>query len=122
MELRKFKDKDLQQYLIVNESGSNSRGFWHDSTLFLGDNEIAHNRAHYINRTWECYRFQTSMFGVVRIAKEYWEKYYLAKFKNEHNYNKLTAARKEEFEKYLNEQKEIIIYNKMLKELQLYHC
>lgn len=122
MEIRKFKDKDLQNYLIVNDCGSNSRGFWHDSTLFLGDNEIEHYRAHYINRTWECYTYQTSMTAVVRTAKDHWEEYYLAKFKNEHNYQKLTPKRKEEFQEYLKDKKEIITYNKMIKELQLYHC
>lgn len=121
MEIRRFKDKDLQKYLIVNDSGSNRSGFWHDSTLFLDDSEIAHNRTHYINRTWECYRYQTGMYGAVRVAKDYWEKYYLAKFKDENGYEKLTPKRKEQFEKYLNEQKEIITYNKMLKELELYH-
>lgn len=122
MEIRRFKDKDLSNYLIVNDSGSNRSGFWHESTLFLGDNEIAHNRAHYINRTWERYRFQTSMRGVAYEAKEHWEKYYLAKFKDEKGYTKLTAKRKEEFDEYLKDKKEIIIYNKMLKELELYHC
>ena len=122
MEIRKFKDKDLSNYIMVNNSGSNRYGFWHESTLFLGDNEIAQYKAHYINRTWESYKFQSSMRGTAYEAKEHWEKYYLAKFKGEKGYIKLTAKRKEEFDEYLKNKKEIIIYNKMFKELELYHC
>ena len=122
MELRKFKDKNLANYTIVNESGSTSRGFYHDSILMLGSNEIERNRCNYLNRTWECYRFQTSMMGVVRKARDHWEEYYLSKFKNDNEINRMTKKKKEEFEEYLKNKKEIITYNNMLKELELYHC
>ena len=118
MEIRKFNAKELANYLIVNNSGSNRSGFWHESVLFLDNGEIARHRCQYYNRTWEYYRFQTSMRCAVSDAREKWEKYYLDIFKEEHGYNKLTAKRKEEFEEYLKNQKEIILYNKMYKELE----
>ena len=122
MNIRRFKDKSLADYLIVNNSGSTRSGFYHDSTLIFGDIEMAHYRAHYLNRTWECYTFQTSMMGAVREYKRYYEDLYLDQFKRKNNYKKLTAQRKAEFEEFLNKQEKIIISNKMLEELKEYHC
>ena len=120
MEIRKFRDKKLVNYIVVNDSGNTRTGFYHESILFLGDSEIERSRCNYLNRTWEYYRFQTSMTSVVRKAKEKWERYYLSKFKNEHDINRMTSKRKEEFEEYLKDKDEILTYDKMLKELQLY--
>lgn len=58
MELRKFKDKELENYTIVNDCGNTRTGFYHKSTLFLGNNVIEQNKINYINRTWEHYRYQ----------------------------------------------------------------
>lgn len=119
MEIRRFRDKKLVDYIVVNNSGNTRTGFYHESILFLGDNEIERSRCNYLNRTWEYYRFQTSMTSVVRKAKEKWERYYLAKFKNEHDINRMTSKRKEEFEEYLKDKDEILTYDMMLKELEL---
>ena len=120
MEIREFKDEDLKDYEIVNESGSTRKGFYHRSTLLKGGVEIETDTVNYLNRTWESYEFQSCMCGVVRKAKEHWEDYYLAKFKNENSISRMTAKRKEEFEKYLAEIEIIDTYNTMLTELSLY--
>ncbi len=122
MELRKFKDKELENYIIMNEYGDTRTGFYHKSTLFLGSNAIEQNKVHYINRTWEHYRYQTSMVGVVNKAAQHWVDYYLAKFKTENNINRMTQKNKKLFEEYLKDKKEIITYNKMLEELREYYC
>ena len=118
MNIRKFEDKTLSEYLIVNTSGSTRSGFYHDSTVFFGRYDMAHYRAHYLNRTWEAYTFQTSMICAVQELKKYYTNQYLQQYKNRFGYKKLTAKRKAEFEEFLNKQEEIIICNKMIKELR----
>ena len=58
----------FKKYEIKNKSrrryGPNG-GFSHDSTLFFDGVEIGKASAHWVNRTWENYQFQTSMMKVV---------------------------------------------------------
>ena len=50
-------------------SARNTRsGFAHDCVLLHNGRMIAHDTAHYLNRTWESYRFQSVMLGAVDNA------------------------------------------------------
>lgn len=120
MEIRKFKDESLKNYTIVNDWNYNKRGFYHESVLLCGNAEIERSRIQYINRTWECYSFQTSMLSVVSKAMEHWRKFYLNRYKADHEYKKMNIERKNEFEAYFNSIPEVITYNKMISELNLY--
>jgi hypothetical protein len=55
--------------------------------------------AHYLNRTWECYRYQTVMMGCISdiINDKYNE--FIAEFKRENGISRLTKAKREEAEK-----------------------
>ena len=63
MEIRKFVNMD--DWEIVNSWGSTRNGFKHESRLFHYGNEVENARVCYLNRTWECYTYQTSMREVV---------------------------------------------------------
>ena len=53
-----------------NEYKSTRSGFSHTSSLYDGDRLISVGKCNYINRTWEAYRFQSSMMSAVAIAIE----------------------------------------------------
>lgn len=96
MEIRKFKN---EKYEIVNEAGNTKNGFYHRSTLFVNGFERATNKVDYLNRTWECYRFQTSMLGVIRNIMDDRIEELKEQYKKQNNINRMTAKHKEIFEK-----------------------
>jgi hypothetical protein len=53
-----------------NEYKSSRNGFSHFSRLFIEGQEISQAKAHYLNRTWEEYAFQSVMKQAVRNAIE----------------------------------------------------
>ena len=95
--------KKIDNYTFVCNSRNTRSGFAHDCTLYEGDYEIATATCHYLNRTWECYQYQTVMHKAVRNAMDNIENSCLFVFKREKGYEKMTAKRKEEFEKFLAE-------------------
>lgn len=97
------------KYLFVNESRSTSNGFCHISTLFRNGYEIASHRCNYLNRTWEVYRYQTSMKCCVGDLLENVINKDLENFKTVNMYKKMTEARTKEF-------KDTLKYNKLFNE------
>ena len=119
MELNKFKvsGKEIE---FVNSSRNTSSGFAHDSVLFIDNVQRGKYTVHYLNRTWEAYRYQSVMIGLVRGLIEDRKKYLLGKFKTEKGYSKLTAKRSEEFEATIKDDAGITLYNKILAKLRKY--
>lgn len=100
MEIRKIKINE-KEFEFVNESRNTRSGFAHDSVLFINGYEEAKHTCHYLNRTWECYRYQTVMVALVSDLIHYRTEYLTRKFKEEKGYEKLTANRKEELKPFL---------------------
>lgn len=110
MEIKEFKvgGKRVQ---FVNDSRGTRSGFAHDTTLFINGYREAEHTCHYLNRTWECYTYQTVMKCAVRDAIDSRTvnlKYY---FMRDKGYQKLTAKRKEEFEAVCKKDPEIKLFN-----------
>ena len=61
----------FKNFEIKNKSRNRRNGFSHDSTLLFNGVEIGKASVHYYNRTWEDYRFKTSMLRVVDEAIEH---------------------------------------------------
>ena len=55
-------------YTFVNETKSTRSGFSHVSQMFIDELPwpVSTGTCHYLNRTWEYYRYQTSMRTAVR--------------------------------------------------------
>lgn len=121
MRITKFKSKKLKKYMFVNESVGTRSGFKHISKLFYNDYEIIENVAHYINRTWECYTFQTSMCGAVYTLIENRKEAIKRDYKEKNNIKRLTEKTKKELEKIYKSDEKIKIYNLMYKELKNYY-
>jgi hypothetical protein len=58
--------------IAMTAEGMRTRnGFAHVATAILEDGRIVRNRVNYLNRTWECYRFQTALHGLCyKVAAE----------------------------------------------------
>ena len=90
-----------KEFQFVNESRSTRSGFAHDTTLFFNDCERVKHTCYYLNRTWECYRYQTSMICAVNELINSRENSLTYDFKNYNGYKKLTPNRKEELNKII---------------------
>lgn len=114
--------RKIDNYTFVCNSRNTRSGFAHDCTLYKNDLEIENASCHYLNRTWECYQYQTVMLKTIRKVMETIENNCLFVFKKQHGYNKMTEKRKEEFVKYLETNEEYEELNKVYDELRKSHC
>lgn len=91
---------DGKEIVFVNQSRDTRHGFAHDTTLFIDGREITSSSCHYLNRTWECYQYQSVMLSAVSFlikAVEYGNEQEL---KEQNGWKRMTPARKEELKRY----------------------
>lgn len=88
-----------KEYLFVNESIGNRSGFVHRSTLMENDREVATYKIQYINRTWESYRYQSVMMGLVYNLIDSKRELYLRRIKDSNGWSRWPKGRKAECSK-----------------------
>lgn len=110
MELKKF-EIDGKEVEFVNQFRGTRSGFAHDTTLFIDGRRVAEHTCHYLNRTWECYTYQTVMKGATDDLIERETAYLKDRFMEAHEYKKLTAKRREEFEAECRQNADLNFYN-----------
>lgn len=81
-------------------------GFSHVCELRKNGYTLNCNRVHYINRTWEAYRYKSVMLGCVRNELNYIMDKAKQEYKEEHNLSRLVGKRKEEVENTIRNSKE----------------
>ena len=86
------------EYQFINDSRNTRHGFAHDTTLFKNGVIIGKETAHYLNRTWESYRYQTVMMVCVNTIITEKLNNFIADFKAENGIRRLTKAKREEVE------------------------
>ena len=108
---------EIKKYIVsgrevefVNESRNTRHGFAHDTTLFVNGCKVSNDTCHYLNRTWENYRYQTVMKCAVSKHLDALKKELKTEYLAEHGYKKLTASRSEEFAKVLADNPEVLFY------------
>lgn len=104
--------------LFVNQSRSTRHGFAHDTTLFIDDLERSNNSCYYLNRTWECYKYQTVMRGAVRKLIDTRRVVLEERFKDYNGYKKMTPKRREEFEGYIADDSFLNTYNAIMDKIE----
>ena len=82
------------EYILVNESWSNSRAWGHRTILFRNGVELAENKVRYYNRTWECYQYQTCMKGCVRQLIDERAERLKERFKDTNNIQRFSSKTK----------------------------
>lgn len=65
-----FKCYKLGDFVFASRYWENSRAWGHECYLLDGVRECGRARYRYYNRTWECYTFQSVMFGAVEDYKK----------------------------------------------------
>ena len=108
------------QIIFVNNSRSTRNGFTHDSELYINDNYRGENSCHYLNRTWELYRYQTVMMGLVDKLIEERKNYIKAEYKRVNNIARLTQKHNSKIAELFEADDRIALYNAIIKELKRY--
>ena len=93
MELRKITVNG-NEYEFVNSSRNTRNGFAHDTRLFKDNYEIGRATCNYINRTWECYRYQTSMQRCINNIVENRYNRFIENYKAKNNIKRMTAEKR----------------------------
>lgn len=116
MEIKKF-DIGNRHVEFVNEWGNTRNGFKHTTTMFINGCQRGKNTVHYLNRTWECYPYQTCMRGCVRELLENRIEKLKSDFKSQYGYSRMTQKRVEEFEKWMGEDETCDFYAVLLSKI-----
>ena len=112
MEIKKF-NIDGSNVEFVNESYNTRNGFKHVTHCFINGVDKGEHTVHYINRTWECYPFQTAMRGLVNSLIESRTEFLKDKFKFDNDYKILNEKRRKEFEKYIVDDDKLNFYTEL---------
>lgn len=114
MEIKKIKCKSGNEYNIVNEYWETSRAWGHKSTLVAPWGEVESRKVRYYNRTWESYKYQSCMSGLLDTILENNLKSYIAQIKEVRGITRLLKSTREEIENDWNKKE----YTQDLKEIQ----
>lgn len=122
MRVRNFKEVEnvegLKNWAIVNYSADTRHGFKHVSTLIHYNSEVCSEKCCYLNRTWECYTYQTSMRAVVSKYLEQIKDNIIYYYKQDNNIARLTKKHKEAIEKLELEDNRILQLKEIYKQLE----
>ena len=95
MEIKKIICKSGREYNIVNETWETSRAWGHKSTLIATWGEVESRKVKYLNRTWESYKYQTCMSGLIDTILENNLKSYITQYKEKNDITRLTSLQKD---------------------------
>lgn len=105
------------EYVFTNDSGSNRCGFYHRSILYVNGNRKAENKVNYLNRTWEVYRYQTAMKGLVsKLMSDRLDRLEYD-FKKANKYRRMTDKRRVDFEKVTSADSLLLEYKELYSKL-----
>lgn len=101
-------------YRFVCETVGTRYGFAHKVTMFRHNYEILTHKVNYLNRTWECWAYQTAIRGAIYTALEAEQNRVKEHYKEVNNISRITAKRKAELEELYNNNQAIQAYNELL--------
>jgi hypothetical protein len=107
------------KYEFINEYKNTRNGFAHKTVLLRNGYEVADNTNHYLNRTWECYRYQSVMQGCISGLINEKLNRYIELAKQRYNIKRLSKMKKEELLVSFEELSEIKELRTVYKELEL---
>ena len=101
-------------YRFVCECVDTRNGFTHKVTMFRHNYEILSHKVNYLNRTWECWTYQTAIRGAIYKALEDAKERIKAHFKEVNNLSRITVKRKVELEELYKNNQAIQAYEELL--------
>ena len=110
-------------YTFVNETKSTRSGFSHVSQMFIDSLPwpVSTGTCHYLNRTWEYYRYQTSMKKAVRSLINERKEIIEADYRQLAGITRMTAKKRAQFDEIVENDETIKEYQALLKELEKAH-
>ncbi len=84
--------------VIANYFNSYNYGFSHTSRLSVDGRDLSENVVGYINRTWECFNYQTSALGAVSKAIDSRKEAIKRAYKNSNGIQRVTKRHSEKLE------------------------
>lgn len=87
---------DGRKFDFACDSVRTRNGFAHVVSLFMNNDDLSHAREHYLNRTWECYRYQTAMLEAVKKAIAERQDYLKDCYKYDHGVSRVSSKTIEE--------------------------
>ncbi len=94
-------------------SRNTRNGFAHDCEIFVNDCFFARGTCHYLNRTWECYIYQSVILHTVQTAIDDRIRYLKMRYKNENNISRLTKAHQAAFACVLDNDSDMLMLSKL---------
>ena len=91
-----------KNFSFYNHTFETYYNWGHRTRLYYKDHLLIDTKIIYLNRTWECYKFQSVMKKAVSIEIEYNEKQLKEQFKRQQNIKRLTKKYIDQFNEYLN--------------------
>ena len=96
-------------------SRNTRHGFAHDCDLFVSGNFAIKATCHYLNRTWECYQYQSVMLSAVSGYRDHIYECAKSNFMLNHGYKRMTETRKKELEVFLFNDESCALYRALCK-------
>lgn len=82
------------EFEFINSTRGNRSGFVHETKLFKDGRLVGENKHQYYNRTWECYRYQSVMKGLVSRLIDSFEDDFKEAWKIRNEVKRLTEAKR----------------------------
>lgn len=110
-------------YTFVNETKSTRSGFSHVSQMFIDSLPwpVSTGTCHYLNRTWEYYRYQTSMRTAVRRLINERKEIIEADYRQLAGITRMTAKKRERLNEIIDADDLIKEYRTLEEELEKAH-
>lgn len=89
-------------YTFYCDSRGTRHGFKHVCELYVDGYHDADATCYYLNRTWECYKYQSAMLAAIGNLIEQHTQRLMEQFKDENGYARMTAKRCDEFQRVLD--------------------
>lgn len=86
-------------FKFVCDSRNTRYGFAHDCTLFINNIEDIKASCFYLNRTWECYQYQSVCKTAIDKEIEQTTEHITRVYKREHDLSRVSAKARAEIEK-----------------------
>ena len=94
MEIRR-KMINGNRWELVNEYWENYNGWGHKTTIIRNGYDYESHKVRYYNRTWECYCFQSCMYGAVNEIRKMELSRFIENYKEKNNIVRFKKGEKE---------------------------
>lgn len=109
---------NINDIMFINSSRNIRNGFAHDSELFINGRNYGENTCHYLNRTWECFRYQSVMRGLVYTLIEERKAQLKGDYKRENGLARLTKKHLDKLEEIIANDDIIALHRAIMQELE----